>query len=236
MALPKIESPTFMLEVPSTKEIIKYRPFTVKEEKILLMASQGAEEREINSAIEQIINNCIVSDGLDLDSLSSYDIEYIFINLRSKSVNNIVELQLIDDEDGQPYKVEIDLDELSVTHNEEHEYNIELNEEVTILMKDPSYEIIKKIAGSEGKEDERLVELIMNSIEHILYGDEVLLMKDYTRKEQEEFINSFSSQNMRKIEKFFDTLPKLIHEVSYTRNDGETVTRTLEGVQSFFTW
>jgi hypothetical protein len=134
MALPKIDSPIFMLDLPSTKETIKYRPFTVKEEKILLIASQSDEEKEITSAIEQIITNCAISD-VDLKKMTSYDIEYFFLQLRARSVNNIINLSITDDVDGEVYEVEINLDEVLVPIDENREFQIKLNSEITWKMR-----------------------------------------------------------------------------------------------------
>ena len=202
MALPKIDSPIFMLDLPSTKETIKYRPFTVKEEKILLIASQSEDEKEISSAIEQIINNCLQSE-ISIASLTSYDIEYLFINLRAKSVNNVIDLTLTDEEDGIEYPVQINLDDLKVKFNENHDCNIVLNAEVTLIMKDASYNSIKKLS-SNISQDKMMNDVIVESIDQILVGDdEVLTMKEHTKKEQQDFIDSFSSKNMRDIEKFF---------------------------------
>jgi hypothetical protein len=246
MALPKIESPIFMLDLPSSKETVKYRPFTVKEEKILLMASQtqtadkptAAEvrknEQAITAAIEQVISNCLLND-INLNDLKSYDIQYLFVNIRAKSVNNIIDLTFTDDEDGCDYDVQINLDDIQVQFDDNHNHTIVLNDEVSIIMKDPSYNLIKKIDNSN-TQDKVLSEMIAESIESILVGnDDVVNMVDHTKKEQQEFIDSFSSKNMRDIEKFFETLPKLSHDVSYTRADGTVVTKVLEGMDSFFT-
>jgi len=231
MALPKIDTPVFMIDLPSTKETIRYRPFTVKEEKILLMASQGGEERDITNAVEQILTNCILDD-VDIKKLATYEIEYLFLNLRAKSVNNIIELKFIDDEDEKEYEVTVDLDEIKLQESTRDNI-IEINDTVSLVMKDPSYETIKKTNNKD--QDKMLSSIIIDSIDQILVGDDVVLLKDHTKKEQEEFINSFSSKDMRKLEDYFSSMPKLSHDVSYTRDDGTVVTKTIEGLQSFFT-
>jgi hypothetical protein len=230
MALPKIESPTFMLEVPSTKQTLRYRPFTVKEEKILLVALQAEDIKETEHAIKQVLNNCIVDD-VDLDDLATYDIEYLFLQLRAKSVTNIIEFSIEDD--GEYYKTEINLDEVKVYFDPTHINSIELNEEITLIMRDPTYSIVAKL---ENRSDtDMLFEAVSGCIDKVLVGDDqVITMKDYTRDEQKEFIDSFSSKNMRQIEKYFDTLPKLSHTVQYVTNDGETKEREISGLQSFF--
>jgi len=231
MALPKIDTPVFMIDLPSTKETIRYRPFTVKEEKILLMASQGGEERDITNAVEQILTNCILDD-VDIKKLATYEIEYLFLNLRSKSVNNIIELKIIDDEDENEYEVTIDLDDITIKESERTNI-IEINDKISLVMKDPNYNSIKKI--DKKSEEQVMTTMLIECIDQILVDDEVIFLKDHTKKEQEEFVNSLSSKDMRKLEGYFNAMPKVSHDVTYTREDGTTVTKTIEGLQSFFT-
>lgn len=231
MALPKIDTPTFMLDLPSTKETIKYRPFTVKEEKILLMASQSGEERDIMNAIEQISTNCILND-VDIKKLATYEIEYLFLNLRSKSINNIIELKIIDDEDEKEYEVTIDLDDITIKESERTNI-IEINDKISLVMKDPNYNSIKKI--DKKSEEQVMTTMLIECIDQILVDDEVIFLKDHTKKEQEDFINSLSSKDMRKLEGYFNSIPKVSLDVTYTREDGTEVTKTIEGMQSFFT-
>lgn len=239
MALPKIDTPIFTLKLPSSngKKNIKFRPFTVREEKILLMAAQGegdGEALEALDAIKQVINNCLHTK-IDIDDLPTYDIEYIFVNLRARSVNNVIELTLTDDEDEQTYNVPVNIDDIEVVFNEDHKYVIDLNDSISIQLKDPNYNMVQKLASYK-QDDEGMVEMVISCIDKVLVGDDdVLLMKDHTRKEQEEFINSLSSQNMRDIENFLNTLPKLTHTVEYAREDGTKVEKVIEGMQSFFT-
>ena len=231
MALPKIDTPTFMLELPSTKENVKYRPFTVKEEKILLMASQSEDEKDIQNAIEQILTNCIISD-INVKTLAPYDIEYLFLNFRAKSVNNIIELKITDDEDNIEYEISINLDDIKITMPERNNI-IQINDSISLIMKDPDYATVKKL--EKKSEDQVMNSILIECIDQILVDDDVILLKDHTKKEQDEFINSFSSKDMRNVEEYFNLMPKLSHDVSYTREDGTEVTKTLEGMQSFFT-
>jgi len=230
MALPKIDTPTFMLDLPSTKKAIKYRPFTVKEEKILLTALQSGESREINEAIKQIISNCIVSNDVDINNLTNYDAEYIFLNLRSKSVSNVVNINVTDPDDEQQYETEIDLDKIEVQFDKEHKYEIVLNEQITLMMKDPTFEMISNI------ESDNLNDIIIACIDKVLVGDdEVILMKDHTKKEQSDFIDSFSSKNALDVQKFFTTVPRLKHTVSYKNSEKKTKKIEVEGLANFFT-
>ena len=150
-------------------------------------------------------------------------------------LNNVIELTLTDDEDEQTYNVPVNIDDIEVVFNEDHKYVIELNDSISIQLKDPNYNMVQKLASYK-QDDEGMMEMVISTIDKVLVGDDdVLLMKDHTRKEQEEFINSLSSQNMRDIENFLNTLPKLTHTIEYAREDGTKVEKVIEGMQSFFT-
>lgn len=233
MALPKIDTPIFILELPSTKEKIKFRPFTVKEEKILLMAAQSEDETDIANAIEQILVNCIISN-VNLFEFTTYDVEYVFINLRAKSVNNIIELSFIDEVDEEEYKVSFDIDDVQLKTIERTNI-IAINDEISITMIDPTYKVVKDLQAQNLSQDKLVFNMIAKCIDKVLIGDDVLILKDHTQKEQEEFINSLSSKNMRDIENYLESMPKLSHDVVYTRKDGTEITKTLEGMNNFFT-
>ena len=233
MALPKIDTPTFILELPSTKEKIKFRPFTVKEEKILLMAAQSEDETDIANAIEQILVNCIISN-VNLFEFTTYDVEYVFINLRAKSVNNIIELSFIDEVDEEEYKVSFDIDDVQLKTIERTNI-IAINDEISITMIDPTYKVVKDLQAQNLPQDKLVFNMIAKCIDKVLIGDDVLILKDHTQKEQEEFINSLSSKNMRDIENYLESMPKLSHDIVYTRKDGTEITKTLEGMNNFFT-
>jgi len=233
MALPKIDTPTFILELPSTKEKIKFRPFTVKEEKILLMAAQSEDETDIANAIEQILVNCIISN-VNLFEFTTYDVEYVFINLRAKSVNNIIELSFIDEVDEEEYKVSFDIDDVQLKTIERTNI-IAINDEISITMIDPTYKVVKDLQAQNLSQDKLVFNMIAKCIDKVLIGDDVLILKDHTQKEQEEFINSLSSKNMRDIENYLESMPKLSHDIVYTRKDGTEITKTLEGMNNFFT-
>jgi len=235
MALPKIASPTFMLDIPSTGETIRYRPFTVKEEKVLLIASSGDDEKQVVEAIKQIINNCVL-DKIDVDDLSIYDLEYLFLQLRSKSVNNVIEFKFVDEDDNNTYESTLDLEDIKIVKDPSHEYTLNLNDEVSLIMKDPTYETVQKINKLGDNSEKAMMEIISLCIDKVLVGDdEVLNMGDYTKKEQQDFIESFSSKNMIQIQEFFNTVPRLKHSFTYKTEGGETKTKEIVGLQSFFT-
>lgn len=230
MSLPKITSPVFTVELPSNKRKVKFRPFTVKEEKLLLMASQSEDAESVNDTIKQILTNCFVED-VNIDDLAIFDVEYLFLQLRAKSVDNIVELKMKDDEDEKFYDIEVDLNDAIVEFNPEHTNKITLNDDVMLVMKYPSFSLIEKMSSLA---EDDVVDVIGTSIDKVVNGEELLDLSDYGKDDIKSFIESFSSKNMRDIEKFFQTLPRLKLDVSYMTPNGPK-TKEVVGLQSFFT-
>lgn len=230
MALPKITSPTFTLELPSNKRKIKFHPFTVKEEKMLLMAVESEDTDSVTGTIKQVMANCLI-DELNLEDLATFDIEYLFLQLRSKSVDNVVELKIKHDDD-KTYETTVDLEDAYVHFEDDHTNKVQLNDTVTVIMKYPTFSTIDQL-GSENVKN-NLVEIISTSIDKVIDGEEVHDLSDFSKQEVTEFIESFTSKNMREIEKFFQTIPKLKLDVKYDV-DGVTKTKEVVGLQSFFT-
>lgn len=230
MALPVIDSPIFSIELPSTKNTLRFRPFTVKEEKLLLLASESEDAKTVSDTIKQVLNNCFV-DEVDINTLAIFDVEYVFIKLRAKSVNNIVELQFKDDHDKN-VKTEIDLEEVIVEFDPEHTNQINLSEKVILTMKYPSFSMFEAMSG--GKENTDMSDILKETIDKVVNGDEVLSLKDYSNEEITAFTDSFTSKNMRDIEKFFGTLPKLKMDVKYRDSEGNDKVREVVGLQNFF--
>lgn len=231
MALPVIDSPIFSIELPSTKNTLRFRPFTVKEEKLLLLASESEDAKTVSDTIKQVLNNCFI-DEVDINTLAIFDVEYVFIKLRAKSVNNIVELQFKDDHDKN-VKTEIDLEEVIVEFDPEHTNQINLSEKVILTMKYPSFSMFEAMSG--GKENTDMSDILKETIDKVVNGDEVLSLKDYSSEEVTAFTDSFTSKNMRDIEKFFGTLPKLKMDVKYRDSEGNDKVREVVGLQNFFT-
>jgi len=229
MALPKITAPLFTVELPSSGKKVDYRPFTVKEEKLLLMASESNDTEQVNKAIKQILTNCFI-DEIDIDEMPIVDVEYIFLKLRATSVENLVTLKVQDDNDGKYYDIEYDLNEAVVVFDPNHTNKIPLNEEVVLIMKYPSFKMIDKMSNVAND----VVNIISLCIDKVVNGDEVLLLDDFSEKEVTEFIESFTSKNMRDIEGFFNSLPSLRAYVRYVTPDGAK-TKEVVGLQSFFT-
>jgi hypothetical protein len=233
MPLPKLQHPIYELQLPSTGQSVKFRPFLVREEKILLMAKQSEDPKETINAIKQIINNCTVDSQLDVDHLSTFDIEYFFLKLRSKSVNNIVSLSYRDFEDEKVYTVDVNLDDVQIKRDPTHSDNIKINESVGLMMKYPSAEVYGKIASNEG--DELALGAIKACIESVYDEENVYPIKDFSDKEVDEFLQSLNVGALEKVLNFFRTMPKLHYELKYVNSLGNTRTVELNTLSDFFT-
>ena len=231
MGLPKLTAPIFTIEMPSNKKSVKFRPFTVKEEKLLLLASESEDPKFINDTITQVLNNCFV-DIVDINTLATFDVEYLFIHLRAKSVNNIVKLKFKDDND-KVIMQDIDLEDVKVHFDPNHTNKIQLNDEVSMIMKYPSFGMIENMSSNDNKE---LVSVISACIDKVYTAEEVMDLSDHTKEEITAFIESFTSKNMRDIEAFFNSLPKLKLDILYKDEETGIMTkREVSGLQSFFT-
>lgn len=233
MPLPKLQHPIYDLKLPSTGESIKFRPFLVKEEKILLMAKQSEDPKEIINAIKQIINNCTIEPQLDVDKLSTFDIEFFFLKLRSKSVNNIVTLSYRDFEDEKVYTVDVNLDDVQIKRDPNHTDNIKLNESIGLIMKYPSTEVYSKLTSNN--EDELALNTIKACVESVYDENNVYPVKDFSDKEVDEFLQSLDVNSLEKVLNFFRTMPKLHYEVKYINSKGNTRTVELNTLSDFFT-
>tara|TARA_R110000744_G_scaffold109764_2_gene207313 strand:- start:30 stop:731 length:702 start_codon:yes stop_codon:yes gene_type:complete len=232
MALPKIEHPTFGLTIPSTQEEIKYRPFLVREEKILLMAQESGDPDQFITAISQVLNNCVYD--YDVSNLTSFDTEFLFIKLRANSVSDLAKISIYDEEADKQVELEIDLNLVECIGEEDNNSLLKLNDDISFEMRYPKYDDLKNIESS-GMETS--IEMITKCIGKIYNGEETLELADYSTEEQEEFINSFPSDSFAGIQKFFEKMPKVKLEVSYkVKIDGKTKTkkRVLEGINDFF--
>jgi uncharacterized protein YfkK (UPF0435 family) len=230
MALPKIKQPLFSLEIPSTKQIVRYRSFTVAEEKLLLIAKESSELSDIINVYKQIINNCIVDD-INVDSLAYFDLEYIFLMLRSKSVSNIVEIQVTDDDESK-YQVEINLDDVKVTEQTVDKL-IEIDDSIKVMMTYPSYESLLSLQ-SNVNDSSLMLNVVRDCISQIYEGEEVYETSNYTTSEMDDFVMSLRSKDLLKIQKFFEDLPRVYADIKYRNRAGVEKEIRLEGMQSFF--
>ena len=238
MPLPKISTPTYELEIPSSKKTIKYRPFLVKEEKILIIAMESEDPKQIAEALKTVIGNCILTRGIKVDNLSIFDIEYLFLNIRGKSVGEDVEVLLTCPDDGTTQvPVSINLDEIKVNVKPEHTRDIKLDDSLVLRMKYPSMsEFVKNNFSNEGgmSVDDTFT-MISSCIEQIYNEEESWAAADSTKKELTEFLEQLTSQQFKEVEKFFETMPKLSHTVKIKNPNTEVESEVvLEGLSSFF--
>jgi hypothetical protein len=233
MSLPKIDKPIFEVTVPSLKRDVKFRPFTVKEEKILLVAQQESNEKSIILAIKQVINNCCQEDKFDVDSMATFDLEYIFLKLRARSISNVIEVSYRDNEDDKVYNFEIDLDEVQMLQGGDVSNVIAITDTMGIKMKYPSVTIIDDAPTDVSAAD--VVEyLIRKCIDSIYDGENVYLADDYNEAELLEWIDGLDVATFNKIRAFFDTLPQMFYKLEYTNSLGNVKTIELTTLSDFF--
>lgn len=237
MPLPTIATPTYELELPSTGKPIKYRPFLVKEEKLLVLALETEDTKEISNAIKAVLKNCIQTKGIKVESLPTFDIEYLFLNIRGKSVGEQIEVNLIAPDDGETsVPVTINIDEIKVQKVEDHTNKIKLDDNLMMEMKYPSLDqfIKSNFDISESTMDQSF-DLISSCVDKIYSEEEVWVAADVTKKELVEFLEQMNSIQFKQIEKFFETMPKLSHEITFTNPKTKVEsTVVLEGLSSFF--
>lgn len=243
MALPKNTSTTYPLTIPSTSQEVKFRPFVVKDEKALMLAMQSEDEMTMVNTLRDLIRNC-VQDEINVERLATFDLEYAFAQMRGKSVGEIVEIigkcdneeaGCVDNPKAQ-VKLQVDITQIPVTFPEGHDKKINLWGDVGVVMKYPTLETIIKYQGiTQDSDPNKVFEIIMDSMEVIYEGDQLHYIHEQTPQEVDEFINNLSSEQFNKIKDFFETMPKMTKEISWTcPNCGREHKRTLEGLQSFF--
>jgi hypothetical protein len=240
--LPKIDVPIFELTLPLTKKKVKYRPFLVKEEKILLMAMESEDETSTLLAIKQIINNCCLSD-IDIDSLPITDLEFFFLNLRARSVSETVDLQYkcnnkVKNEEGEEsecgnlVKLNINLLEIQPKTPESHNTKIELTADMGIVMRYPTF---KMVENSDGEEVERLINILISCVDYVYDKDNIYYAKDTPKEELTEFIEGLTREQFAKVQEFFDTMPKISKKVHFDcPKCGYKEDINVEGIQNFF--
>ena len=238
MPLPKIVTPTYELELPSTGETIQYRPFLVKEEKVLVIALESEDTKQITTAIKTVLKNCIKTKGIKVESLPTFDIEYLFLNVRGKSVGETIEVNITcPDDEVTTTKIEVNLDDIEVQKTEEHTNQIKLDDSIMMELKYPSLDqfIKSNFDFNEGNQMDQSFQLIGSCIDKIYTDDEVWVAADCTKKEINDFLESMNSNQFKEIEKFFETMPKLSHTVNVknpkTKVESDVV---IEGLASFF--
>lgn len=238
MPLPKISTPSYHLTLPSTGKEIKYRPFLVREEKLLVLALESEDTKQITEAIKTVIKSCIETRGIKVETLPTFDIEYLFLNIRGKSVGEEIEVNIICPDDGETtVPVKINVDEIEVKKFDGHDKKIKIDDNIMLEMKYPSLDqfIKNNFVFSAANDMDQAFDLISSCIDTIYTEDEVWSTSDVTKKEITEFLDQMNSLQFKKIETFFETMPKLSHKITVTnpktKVENEVV---LEGLSSFF--
>ena len=238
MPLPKIVTPTYELELPSSGQTIKYRPFLVKEEKVLVLAMESEDTKQITNAIKAVLKSCVQTKGIKVEQLPTFDIEYLFLNIRGKSVGETLEVNIICPDDCETtVPVDIDLDLIQVEKSDDHSNKIKLDANLMMEMKYPSLDqfIKNNFDFKEENQMDQSFALIATCIDKIYSEEEVWATADCTKKEVNEFLESMNSSQFKEIEKFFETMPKLQHTVQVTNPKTKVKSDVvLEGLASFF--
>ena len=236
MGLPKIDQPLFELTVPSTEKKITFRPFTVKEEKVLLIARESGDIEQIVLAVKQIVNNCC--QDVDVDKLSVFDLEYIMLQVRAKSVNNEIKFTIQDPDTEEEVELKVDIDEIQITRDPDHVKKVELNSQYYMMMRYPT---INELAGLQDVEGEPEANIRFNTnvacIETIVdsTNDEGYSFNEFSPEEIEEFVEQFTTSTVEQLQQFFATSPKMKYSVPYKDSTGKDKTFNMEGLDTFFT-
>ena len=238
MPLPKIATPTYELTLPSTGKTVQYRPFLVKEEKLLVIALESEDNKQITTAIKAVLRACVLTKGIKVESLPTFDIEYLFLNIRGKSVGEELDVNVIcPDDETTEVPVKIYLDDIEIQRDENHSNQIKLDDTLMMEMKYPSLDqfIKNNFDFAEKNQMDQSFQLIASCIDKIFSDEEVWATADCTKKEVNEFLESMNSAQFKEIEKFFETMPKLKHDIKVTNpKTGVESEVVLEGLASFF--
>lgn len=232
MGLPKIDLPIFELTLPSSGDKIKYRPFTVKEEKILLVAQQSDDPSQEVLAVKQIVNNCLIEK--EVGELAMFDLEYVMLILRARSVDNNIEFSIKDPDTDESVKLKLDLEDVKITKDETHTKEIPINSEYTLFLKYPTIDEYIQLTTLPAGDPLGNYYMMISCLEKIASEDEIHYLKDYKPEEIDEFVENLAGETVKGIQTFFETVPKLRHELKYTNSNGDEKTFVIEGMQTFF--
>ena len=234
MKLPKIDKPVFTLLVPSQKTTVMCRPYVCKEEKILLIAQESGEEKDIVLALKQVLNNCIIDETFDIDSITTFDLEYMFLKLRAKSVNNIVSIKYRDQDDDEVYEFQVNLDTVEMLNTDEFNDTIMINETTGLQMKYPSITILDD-APSASSQAELIDYLVKSCIKSIFDEENVYPIEDISAEELQTFLDDLPVSVLNDLTTFFKNLPRMYHKLEYTNKAGEEKAIELRNLRDFFT-
>ena len=235
MALPILDTATYELTLPSSDVQVKYRPFLVKEEKILLMAMESENAAEITKALKEIVHTCTFGT-INVDMLPTFDLEYIFLNIRAKSVGEVAKLKLLCPDDKETYaNVELDLSKVEVQVDDKHSNEIQINDKIKMVMKYPTINSFDPTVDASKLKTEQLFDIIADTVYEIYDGETVHKGSDYSKEEMKKFIESLTSEHFQKIQTFFNTMPRLQHELEVENPKTKVKSKVvLSGLQSFF--
>ena len=236
MPLPKIVTPTFELTLPSNKKKVKYRPFLVKEEKILILAIESGGMKEVTMAIKDVLKNCVLTRGIKIDELPTFDIEYLFLNIRARSIGESIDLLVTCPDDGKTkVNTQIYIDEVEVKTDKDHTKDIKIDDTYTMRLKYPSLDQFVDENFNFEKETDNTFSLVASCIEMIFSKEEAWEGKDSTQEELVGFLEQLNSTQFKQVQKFFETMPKLSHDIEVENPETKVKsTVTLEGLASFF--
>lgn len=232
MKLPKIDKPIFEMTLPSSGKIVRYTPFTVKEEKILLIAQESNDIKAAINSVKQIVNNCL--DGEEVSNFAMFDLEYILLMLRSKSIDNNIRFAIKDPDTQEKVEMELNLDDVKVTRFDNHTNKIKINDVYTIFLKYPTIDQFIESIDSDVNDPLAMYNIMVSCLDKIASEDDVYKFSDFSRDDIDAFMDDLSGDVIKQIKQFFDTMPKLRHEMKYKNKNGDEKTFVLEGMESFF--
>ena len=232
MALPKLNVPVYEAILPSTETVIKYRPFLVKEEKILLMAMEEEDQKHMVNAVRTIVDNCTFKT-IKVNKMPMFDLEYVFLNIRAKSVGEVASVKVLCDDDKETYAdIDIPLDDIKVKFHKDHTNIIDLTDDIKIEMSYPTFEMIESFTTENTK---ALFDLMGKCVERIIDGETIHERADFNKKELTDFLDSLNTKQFAEMQKFFETMPKLSHDIEFINpKTKKKHKKTLEGLNSFF--
>lgn len=232
MSLPKIDLPIFELKLPSTGRKIKYRPFTVKEEKILLVAQESNDREQELIAAKQVVQNCLVKT--DVSKLAMFDLEYVMMIIRAKSVDNQIKFSIQDPDTEERVELEINIDNVSIVKDKDHSKKVKVNDEFTLFLKYPTIDEFQKIIMMDPNDPLANYHIMTSCLDQLASENDTYSFKDYSQDDIDEFMNNMTGEVMQSIQKFFETMPKLRHEMKYKNSNDDEKTFVIEGLRSFF--
>ena len=232
MGLPKIDLPIFEGVLPSSGETFKYRQYTVKEEKILLVAQESKETGAEILAMKQVVNNCLLDR--EIEDLAMFDLEYVHLVLRSKSVDNTMNFSVTDPDTEEKIELELDVENVKISSTEGHTKEIKINDDFILFLKYPTIDAFVKITQMDSQDPLVNYFVMISCLDKIASEDEVYNFKDYTEEEIDDFMNNLNSQVIAQIQQFFETMPRLRHELKYVNKNGDKKTFVIEGLRTFF--